>query len=532
MVLGLSAFATPHFVSARELTTKEVSAAVATWVKTCAPDAKPEAVVRSAVPYMEDGVTLAYVVEFTLGGYCLAGADDLSLPVTLYNPLGTYNPNNPQLEEFLHGIAARTRQVRQAADSKGSPDSLTAAIKDRPRIWQDLIAGRKPTAGSTIDSRAPKDFPPPAGTTPAVMELPLTSRWNQIEPYNGQVPLHPIANQRTAVGCNGTAQAQIMYYWKWPLRGTGSASVTYEYRWRTSWDEQPLAANPGIPADWAGGGVLEWTTNNGGRLRMNGAWDDSRRRAAEAIKTNNVAYSNALAALWGRLNVGSTQVTADFTVGYNWELLRNIHPSTPAGDVEAAKLSAHAAISSHSDFGISGTGSSLWLWSLQTNFFYSPDILFYPSTTNESVSQFIKEIKWLRPVALGGWGPPGGHAYVLYGYDTVHDPNNVYFLFNMGWSVAEGHIWYALDDPAYFPNSQDHLIRIAPANVVRFVGNTVSGSGSPASPHLNIEEALASAPDGATLIFKADTVNTFSASRLVINRPLTLRGFGARITKQ
>ena len=73
---------------------------------------------------------------------------------------------------------------------------------------------------------------------------------------------------------------------------------------------------------------------------------------------------------------------------------------------------------------------------------------------------------------------------------------------------------------------------LAPVNVVKFVGATSAGDGSPSSPYLNIETARDVAPDGATLIFKAGSDNTFAAATLTLSRPMTLKGSDAIIRKQ
>jgi len=62
--------------------------------------------------------------------------------------------------------------------------------------------------------------------------------------------------------------------------------------------------------------------------------------------------------------------------------------------------------------------------------------------------------------------------------------------------------------------------------------NPFIGKGSPFSPYMNIKDALNKAPNGATLIFRAGTVNTFSSNTLVINRPLTLKGRNVIIRTQ
>jgi len=103
---------------------------------------------------------------------------------------------------------------------------------------------------------------------------------------------------------------------------------------------------------------------------------------------------------------------------------------------------------------------------------------------------------------------------------------------NMGWGGnSDG--WYTLDNvPQGINQNHKHLTRIAPLDVVKFVGSTNSGDGSPSSPYSNIEAALADVPDGATLIFKAGSINTFSSTSLMIDRPLTLKGVNAVVKKQ
>lgn len=49
----------------------------------------------------------------------------------------------------------------------------------------------------------------------------LTCAWGQGAPYNALCP------EGTLVGCVATAIAQIMYYYKWPEKGTGSGYTTY-----------------------------------------------------------------------------------------------------------------------------------------------------------------------------------------------------------------------------------------------------------------------------------------------------------------
>jgi len=85
-------------------------------------------------------------------------------------------------------------------------------------------------------------------------------------------------------------------------------------------------------------------------------------------------------------------------------------------------------------------------------------------------------------------------------------------------------VWYTFDNVDY-KYGQQYIILISPENAVKFVGGTDPGDGGPGDPYEDIEEAIVEAPDGATLIFKAGSVNTFSSSPLVIDRPFTLKGY-------
>lgn len=61
----------------------------------------------------------------------------------------------------------------------------------------------------------------------------ITSRWDQTEPYNLQCPIYngttlpSYSGMQCLTGCVATAWAQIMYYHKWPVQGSGSHS----YKW-------------------------------------------------------------------------------------------------------------------------------------------------------------------------------------------------------------------------------------------------------------------------------------------------------------
>ena len=521
---------------AKELLDSQVKAAVETWVQHVTADAKPEAVVEKLEPYILNGQAVAYIAHLTGGGFCLCGADDVVLPVYLYNPNGTYDPSIPDLRTILGEIASRQSAMRSLEKQDGSADPSTQTLlTDRGIYWQELIAGRIPT-------QAPGATSPKGGTPksdPETLQLPLTSQWHQDSPYNDQCPaLVPGQDStRTVVGCVPTAAAQIMYYWKWPLTGVGSR-VYYGYyprRYSADWVEEPLANNPGIPANWASdlgqGPILEWTSAGGGKLRMRGYWDvtvvDAASGISQASDFNNARwrlYTNHLADVgeWNQADFGATT--------YNWSLMKDVNVDPPdAAAAEAAKLSYHLGAAIGVRYGVYNTSGGGFIADLIQFFRYDPDGIRANRNAN-SISTITEELRWFRPVELRN--PP--HSWVAYGYNTGTDPNRQ-FLMNLGWGPGTSHLWYTFDNIPIqgSPSVTDHETRIAPASVVRFVGGgTPSGTGSPGNPYPNLDTALAAVPDGTTLIFKAWSINVSSANPLTISRPLTLKGYSATITGQ
>ena len=75
----------------------------------------------------------------------------------------------------------------------------------------------------------------------------IESQWTQDDYYNNKCPT--IQGQHCVVGCVATAMAQVMRYWKYPERGTGSNTylqpdvglVYANFNVRYNWDKMPIA---------------------------------------------------------------------------------------------------------------------------------------------------------------------------------------------------------------------------------------------------------------------------------------------------
>jgi len=522
----------PVFSQAKELGEQQVRTAVQTWVRHVTADARPDAVIERMEPYQVNGKTVAYIAHLSGAGFCLCGADDLVLPVYLYSPKGTYDRDNPNYQYILWEIETRLENLQKGIEEKDPKlQPYEEALAERAVFWQDLSAGRIPRR---MEGKAPL-------VEPVEMVLNVTSEWSQGWPYNDQCPPGEPPWDNCPVGCVGIAMTQIMYYWKWPGSGEGDGSQDYEYRHSDNWISEPLANDPNI-VYWDGldcihcdlEGKLEWAR---GRLRMIGPWDQDLYEFAQTV-TDDPEYQDALSELWDRLpERNSLTYDADFgATVYDWNLMFDRHTNQTNND-EVAELCLHADIALEMNWGFTGSGTpgDKIEDALETHFRYHED---GHSSETIDIEEITEEIQWFRPVAMGGFRGVKekgkvGHEWVIYGYNAT-DPDRQ-FKVNMGWGGYYDD-WYTLDN-VYGPDgvynlNRDRVTGIAPRDMVRFVGASDAGDGSPNNPYKDIEEALAGSPDGATLIFKAGSDNTFTTPTLIINRPFTLKGEDVTIRKE
>lgn len=125
-------------------------------------------------------------------GYVLLSADDVAMPLLGYADEGTFSSDNlpPAFEWWLSEYAAR---ISHCAGGSTSADAQSNYL------FASAVQG---------EAIAPQ----------------IKTFWDQIEPYNNRAPLY--GANRTYTGCVATAMAQVMNYWKYPERGTGSVSYT------------------------------------------------------------------------------------------------------------------------------------------------------------------------------------------------------------------------------------------------------------------------------------------------------------------
>ena len=91
--------------------------------------------------------------------------------------------------------------------------------------WQQQIDDLRTENGGTRNDEwkqllEEKGIPQPL----TVVDPMLTTQWDQIEPYNDSCPngIESWEQTKAITGCIATAMAQVMKYWNYPVRGTGS----------------------------------------------------------------------------------------------------------------------------------------------------------------------------------------------------------------------------------------------------------------------------------------------------------------------
>lgn len=126
-------------------------------------------------------------------GYMIVSADDCARPLLGYSDSGKFDTTNmsPELEWWLNEYVAQIDYASTLTSDRKNPFTMPSPANEEKR-----------------EAIAPM----------------IKTKWDQIDPYNAQCPLSGTA--RTYTGCVATAMAQVMNYWQYPEKGTGSITYT------------------------------------------------------------------------------------------------------------------------------------------------------------------------------------------------------------------------------------------------------------------------------------------------------------------
>lgn len=210
----------------------------------------------------------------------------------------------------------------------------------------------------------------------AVVSPLVTSKWNQLAPYNDMCPYDDYYEMRTVTGCVATAMAQIMNYWEWPKSGVGSKTYNSYYYGYLSVDFSKS--------------VYDW----------------------DNMKDEYTSYYDDKSTL--------------------------INEWTEEEAAAVAKLMYDCGVAVEMVYNVSASGAldGNTLYAFANYFGYNTG--FYPreAFSSQEFVDFIKnEMNHKRPVLFCGTGTGGGHAFVVDGYDT-----NDFVHVNWGWGgISDGY---------------------------------------------------------------------------------------------
>lgn len=154
----------------------------------------------------ENGVATFYAFNLKDGGFIFFAADDVAFPVLGYSYTGKYDLKNAS-PAFISWMQGYENEIIDAINAK-TPQDVEVAAK-----WAQLRSITK----NNYNSDKTKDV------TPLVVSM-----WNQDSPYNMFCPVASGGpGGRVYAGCVATAMSQIMHYYKYPIKGTGSKTYTH-----------------------------------------------------------------------------------------------------------------------------------------------------------------------------------------------------------------------------------------------------------------------------------------------------------------
>lgn len=195
-ILSLSIQVSAKFVSS------DIARKVATTiVRDKAPSANQDFILSNEVVTIAQNLEpLYYIFDLSGKGFVIVSADDIVMPVLGYSFSGSYTSDN-QPENFSAWMNGYADQIVFARQNQLQP---SAQIK---QLWSDYLSGHSASDNSVLTGVSPM----------------LTCNWNQGAPYNLLCPADPTGpGGHVYAGCVATAMAQIAYYWRWPLQGSGS----------------------------------------------------------------------------------------------------------------------------------------------------------------------------------------------------------------------------------------------------------------------------------------------------------------------
>ena len=160
-----------------------------------------EIIINAMFEIKSNNSPVYYIFTFDPKGFVIVSAEDGFTPIIGYSVDGFYSEND-QTESFsglMNQYADQINYIRENGID---------AEKEIKSLWNYYLTDE--FSSKILSDRLDE------------VEPLLTCTWNQSYPYNAWCPFDPEGSgDHVYAGCVATAMAQIMFYWRYPLQGTG-----------------------------------------------------------------------------------------------------------------------------------------------------------------------------------------------------------------------------------------------------------------------------------------------------------------------
>jgi len=253
-----------------------------------------------------------YVINLEPKGFILVPACDAAPPVLGYSFENTYSSTG-QPDNFKTWIDGYTKIVSYLTDNNIQPTEGNLSQ------WDELISNSSSKNTNTLTTVGPL----------------LPCMWNQSYPYNYLCPIDPTGSGgHVYAGCVATAMSQVMYYWRYPLQGTGSHGYTWypygylfadfgntTYKWEEmlnstnaqNFEMAQLQLQLGISVDmmYSGNGSGAYSEDAAASLRNYFGYDQS----LELVYRNDYPYDDWKALMHSQIDAGLPMYYHGFGTG-------------------------------------------------------------------------------------------------------------------------------------------------------------------------------------------------------------------------
>ena len=355
-----------------------------------------------------------YIYENANGeGWVIIAASDAVTPVLAYSETGHFRTDNMP-ENIKHWLGNYDKFIKRI-----ETDGVEAS-EEAQAEWKHL-----------------RKAPPSTAKGNVVVAPLIKTTWDQDAPYNNLCP--GTGSDKAYTGCVATAMAQVMKFWEWPVKGSGSHSYRpldpndpdqYSSRYTST-----LSANFSTTTyDWA---------------NMKNSYSGS----------STSTQKTAVATLMYHCGVGTEMMYGNDEDGGSGTYTTNYNSWSESDNAQNAlyKYFGYKKSTGYVRDGLTWQGQTI-----------------YKSWTDADWTAMVKaELDLQHPIMYGGASSQGGHSFICDGYDDYNDATyGNYFHFNWGWSGSNDG-WYRLSSlkpgsggaggGSYdFSEDQDVIIGIVP----------------------------------------------------------------------